>query len=61
MIFHVLLLKQNITQKWQIDQINNLFKLKIGLETRNNKEYKVKSIVNNVVYGKEIDNKLQDL
>lgn len=62
-VFHMLLLKQDIQKKKQINQnnANTLLKPKKEFEARNNKKYEVKSIVNNAVYSKKVKNQLSSL
>lgn len=56
-IFHVLLLKQDITKKRQVDE--NIIQLKF--EIGNNKKYEVKIIWDNAVYAKKLNNNLSGL
>lgn len=57
----MLLLKQNTIIKEQINQNNAMSELKREFKTKNNKKYKVKAIMNSVVYGKKINNQIQGL
>lgn len=50
----MLLLKQNITKNGQIDNDNTIALLK--QDEDNTKKYKVKTICNNKVYAKKLDN-----
>ena len=56
-VFHVSLLEQNITRR---GQVNNKAlpepKKDIEFEAGNDKEYKIKAIINNIVYGQQINN-----
>lgn len=62
-MFYMLLLNQNITRKKQVYQnnANCLLESKKEFEVESNKKYKVELIVNNAMYGKEIENKLPGL
>ncbi len=50
--------KQDIINKKQVNQnnTNTLLKSEKKFKARNNKEYKVKLIVNSVVYDKKVEN-----
>lgn len=43
-----------IPQKEQINQNNTLLEPAIKFEIKDNKEYKVKAIINNAIYGKKV-------
>lgn len=49
-MFYLLMLKQDITKKWQID--NNIA-IQLKFEVNNNKKYSIKAIQNNIIYEKE--------
>ena len=49
-------MKQNITRKKQVNQNKTLLKPKKEFETENNKKYKVETIIDSAVYGKETNN-----
>ncbi len=53
-VFYKSLLEQNIIRKGRINE--ELPKLKKEFEARDNKEYEVEAIINNIVYGKEANN-----
>ena len=59
-LFHVSLLKQDIKRKKQVDN-QALPKPEKEFEAKNNKEYKIKAIINSAVYGKEVNNQIPDL
>lgn len=50
-IFHMSLLKQDITKKRQVDEKVR----QINFEVGNNKEYKIEAIWNSMVYARESD------
>ncbi len=52
----MLLLEQVITRKMWINK--TLLEPKREFEARDNKEYKVEAIIDNVVYSKEADNQM---
>ncbi len=54
-IFHVLLLEQDITKKGQVNN-DILPESEKKFEAGDKKKYKVKAIINNVVYNKEGNN-----
>ena len=45
------LLKQDITKKKQVDQVNQALPELKKLKARNNKKYEVKAIINSVIYN----------
>ncbi len=53
------LLEQDIRKKWQVNDA--LPEPEKEFESRNNKKYQVKSIIDSVVYNKEANNKMLDL
>ena len=58
-VFYVSLLEQNTTKKTQVDQINQVLpKLEKNIEFQvgDNKKYKIKAIINIVVYGQQANN-----
>ena len=46
-MFHILLLKQDVTKKWRIS------KKLLELDVSNSKEYKVEAIWDSVIYARE--------
>ncbi len=50
-VFYISLMEQDITRKEQVDNILLKSKKNLEFEARNNKEYKVKAIIDSVVYG----------
>ncbi len=51
----MLMLKQDTIKK---RQANKLLESEIKFEARDNKEYKLKLIINSVLYGKEIESQI---
>ena len=60
-VFHVLLLEQDITKKGQVDKTLSESKKDLELEARGNKEYKVKTIIDSIIYGQQANNSDQML
>ncbi len=52
----MLLLKLDTIEKRRVNELNKLLKLKKEFESRNNKEYKVKVIINSIMYDKKVNN-----
>lgn len=57
-VFYILLLKQDITRRKQVDKLSEL---KRELEAGNNKKYEVKIIIDSAVYDKKANNQLPGL
>ncbi len=57
----MLLLKKETTKKRQVNELNKLSKIEKEFEAGNNKEYKVKVMINSVMYGKKANNQLPGL
>lgn len=57
----MLLLEQNIIGKSYIIKGNKLLELEQNLDTRNNKEYEIKTICNSKIYAKKALNQLLKL
>lgn len=57
-IFYISLLEQNITRKRQVNKLSEPEK---EFETEDNKKYKVKTIINSIVYGKEVNDQILGL
>ncbi len=55
------MLEQNVTRKRQMNQSDVLLELKREFEAGDRREYKVVSITNSAVYGKEVENQLPGL
>lgn len=47
-------------RKKQVNQ-SNLLEIEKKFKAKDNQEYKVKSMIDSIVYGKEIENQLPDL
>lgn len=61
-LLHVSLLKQGITKKGQINKLNNeLPDVEKEFQARNNKEYKVKAIINGAIYSQESNGQMLSL
>lgn len=54
----MLLLDKDITMK---GQVNNLLELELEVDERENKEYEIKAIVDNVIYAKDVKGYLLEL
>ena len=52
-MFYISLLKQNSTKKYQVQKVS-----KLDNNNDDNKEYKVKAILDNFVYAKKLNNYL---
>ncbi len=58
----MLLLEQDTTRKEQVDnKALSESEKKLEFETRGNKEYKVKAIINSAVYGQQANNQIPGL
>ncbi len=57
-VFYVLLLEQNIIRK---KQVNNVLPESEKFETKDNKEYKVKAIIEKIMYDKKRNNQMPGL